>query len=331
MNNTLGYPLVSVILPSYNHSTYLKQRIDSILDQTYSNYELIILDDASPDASADIINSYKDDPRVSIEINQSNSGCVFKQWNKGLKKAKGELIWIAESDDYSDPSFLETLVSSLVANPNVGLAFCNSYRVVNEIASLAFQPFYGEFSYQYQSNFIRSGLSYINEQLAFCNTIPNASSVVFRKNLLAVTGFADESFLLSADWALWIKLLSISDLIYISKPLNFYRYHDLTARKKYSSNGVMIKEALMIQMTLKTITGITKSACKQATKRAINWYLISRLDSKNVLSTAIAHELDILAFQLSYPVRLKILLHRVGLLRYYNFFHSQLVSLLRSR
>jgi len=331
MNDTSSYPLVSVILPSYNHSTYLKQRIDSILDQTYTNYELIILDDASPDASADIINSYKDDPRVSIEINQSNSGCVFKQWNKGLKKARGELIWIAESDDYSDPCFLEILVSSLMTNPSVGMAFCNSYRVVNGIASLAFHTFYGEFSDQYHNDFIRSGLSYINEQLAFGNTIPNASSVVFRKNLLAATGFADESFLLSADWVLWIKLLSISDLIYISKTLNYYRYHDLTARKKYSSNGVMIKEALMIQMILKSITGITKSACKQATKRVINWYLIVRLDPKNVLSTSIAHEIDILAVQLYYPVRLKIFLHRVGLLRYYNFFRSQLASLQRSR
>ncbi len=91
---------VSVILPNYNHSKYLKQRIDSILNQTFQDFELILLDDNSPDDSVDIIESYRDHKRVShIHLNKENSGSTFKQWERGFSLAKGEYIWIAESDD----------------------------------------------------------------------------------------------------------------------------------------------------------------------------------------------------------------------------------------
>ena len=88
---------VSVIVPCYNHAPYLKQRIESILNQTYQNFELILLDDVSPDESGEILLSYKDHPKVShCIINERNSGSTFHQWNKGIALAQGELIWIAE-------------------------------------------------------------------------------------------------------------------------------------------------------------------------------------------------------------------------------------------
>ena len=76
---------VSVIVPCYNHAPYLQARIDSIINQTYQNFELILLDDLSPDNSAEIILSYKNHPKVShCIINEKNSGSTFAQWNKGL-------------------------------------------------------------------------------------------------------------------------------------------------------------------------------------------------------------------------------------------------------
>ena len=94
-------PLVTVIIPNYNHAKYLRQRIDTVLNQTYTSFEVIILDDCSTDNSKDIILSYKDNPHISnIVLNSENSGSTFKQWNKGFELAKGDYIWIAESDDY---------------------------------------------------------------------------------------------------------------------------------------------------------------------------------------------------------------------------------------
>src|ERR1700733_15685962 len=90
-------PKVSVVIPSYNHARFLRRRIDSILQQSYQDFELILLDDCSPDNSREILTSYVDDPRVRIEFNTTNSGSTFKQWNKGGGLAHGGKLWFAES------------------------------------------------------------------------------------------------------------------------------------------------------------------------------------------------------------------------------------------
>lgn len=105
-------PMVSVILPNYNHVVYLKERIESILNQTYQNFELILLDDCSADNSCDILNAYKEHPKVSaLVLNEKNTGNTFLQWDRGIRLAKGKYVWIAESDDTADIHFLEATVA----------------------------------------------------------------------------------------------------------------------------------------------------------------------------------------------------------------------------
>ena len=101
-------PKVSVIVPNYNHERFLRQRIDSILAQTFRDFELILLDDCSTDYSREILREYASDPHVThAEFNEVNSGSTFKQWNKGVRLAQGKYVWIAESDDYANPHFIE--------------------------------------------------------------------------------------------------------------------------------------------------------------------------------------------------------------------------------
>jgi glycosyltransferase involved in cell wall biosynthesis len=76
-------PKVSVIIPNYNHARYLRGRIESVLRQTYRDFEVILLDDCSTDDSRSILGEYVKDPRVRIDFNEVNSGSTFKQWNKG--------------------------------------------------------------------------------------------------------------------------------------------------------------------------------------------------------------------------------------------------------
>ena len=122
-----------IIIPNYNHSPYLDHRIKSVLCQTYRDYEVIILDDCSTDSSVEIIERYRNHPKVSqIIINSENSGSTFKQWNKGVKLAKGEYIWFAESDDYAELTFLEELVPVLEQNSNVGIAKCKTQTIDSE-------------------------------------------------------------------------------------------------------------------------------------------------------------------------------------------------------
>ena len=112
-------PKVSVIIPNYNHARFLRQRIESVLGQTYQDFEVILLDDCSTDESRSIISEYAKNPRVRIEFNETNSGSTFKQWNKGVRLARGEYVWMAESDDYADERLLERLVKVLDEEPEV--------------------------------------------------------------------------------------------------------------------------------------------------------------------------------------------------------------------
>ena len=120
-------PKVSVIVPNYNHRPYLTRRIESILNQTFTDFELILLDDCSKDGSQQLLESYAGNPKVSqIVLNQQNSGSTFAQWKRGLALARGEYVWIAESDDFAEPTFLETLVAQLDAHPEAAMAFSGS-------------------------------------------------------------------------------------------------------------------------------------------------------------------------------------------------------------
>ena len=89
---------VSVIMPNYNHAPFLRERMDSILSQDYSEYEVIVLDDASTDGSRAILNEYAGHPRVKLLLtSDTNSSNTFVQWQRGMAHADGDYIWIAET------------------------------------------------------------------------------------------------------------------------------------------------------------------------------------------------------------------------------------------
>jgi len=266
-------PLVTVIIPNYNHAPYLRQRIDSVLTQTFQDIEVILLDDCSKDDSREIIKSYEADPRITIVFNEQNSGCVFRQWNKGLSMAKGKYIWIAESDDYSDPKFLETLVARLEGDPNIGLTFCDSFRVCNGESTTARERWYGGFSEHYNEDFKALGKEFVAEQMLFVNMIPNASAVLFRRSVAEAAGPADESFRLSGDWLFWIKLLQRSDLAYIATPLNYYRYHEQTARHANTGTGVTIEDAYRIASYVLANFSISRETFLDIRERLTCWYV----------------------------------------------------------
>src|SRR4051794_37670590 len=127
---------VSVVVPSYNHARFLAQRLDSIAGQTYRDFEIILLDDASQDGSAEICERFAVQHSCKFIRNQVNSGGAFAQWNKGIRAATGEYVWIAESDDFADHRLLETLIDRLDQNPGCGLAYCQSLRIDEKGRSL---------------------------------------------------------------------------------------------------------------------------------------------------------------------------------------------------
>lgn len=123
---------VSVIVPNYNYARYLPIRLESILNQTFKDFELILLDDASTDNSIQILENYRNHPNVSqLVVNNVNTGSPFQQWMKGILLARGEYIWIAETDDIADLQFLETCINLAEKNENTAICYVGS-QLINE-------------------------------------------------------------------------------------------------------------------------------------------------------------------------------------------------------
>ncbi len=245
-------PKVTVITPNYNHARYLPQRLESILNQTFQDFELIILDNASTDNSREVIQSYTSDPRVRAIFNETNNGSAFRQWNLGLSHAKGEYIWFAESDDYADLSFLETLVDRLDRYPNVGLVFCQSWGVDEESKSV-FDYLgirYHNLSSHWNQDYINTGHDECVNYLFWHNMIPNASAVLLRRSIIDRVGGAPNDMFICGDWMTYIEILSFSDIAFVSAHLNYFRHHQRTSRGEFSQRGVPARETQRVQWVL---------------------------------------------------------------------------------
>lgn len=242
-------PAVSVIVPNYNHARFLKQRIDSILNQTFQDFELILLDDASTDDSRSILSSYASDSHTrAVEHNDKNSGSTFKQWNKGVHLAQGEYVWIAESDDYADPRFLERLVSGLQDEPRAAFVYCRSWRAdqgngldgYSEDHLAKFHP------HLWTTDFVLDGREACRDYFIRVNPVPNASAVLFRRHIFHEIGGADESLRLCGDWKLWAAMALTGRFAYVSEPLNYFRFHDRSVRTQGISEHLNVTESLRV-------------------------------------------------------------------------------------
>jgi len=234
---------ISVIISNYNHAKFLTRRIESVLEQTYTDFEIIILDDCSTDNSKEIIEQYRSNHKVSnIIYNQTNSGSGFKQWLKGIQIAKSEWVWIAESDDWCENNFLEVLVKGIEKNPSCTLAYVQSYCVGdnNEV--------------KWQSNHnepdqVIDGKKFFEQRLAYGCTIFNASMAIFKRANALVVPQTFTSFKLCGDWFFWINIVRNGDVFISNKVLNYYRRTEssLTSRL-YATGYNFIEELVMFQM-----------------------------------------------------------------------------------
>jgi glycosyltransferase involved in cell wall biosynthesis len=227
-------PNVSVIIPNYNHAQFLDARIQSVLNQTYQDFEIIILDDNSTDNSVEIIKRYENNSHVShIIINEKNTGNPFKQWSKGFDLAKGNLIWIAESDDLCEKTMLSTLVSAYNENANCVLSFCKSVRI-NEnnekTGEFSLQCGYTSFCYDFEK--------FMHKHLSMCNFIINASSVLFRKTALKNVDDKYMNFHGCGDWAFWAEISKSGKTTYVNKELNYYRIHNNNTTSTLARSGI---------------------------------------------------------------------------------------------
>jgi glycosyltransferase involved in cell wall biosynthesis len=244
-NNKTIKPFVSVIIPNYCHAHYLEERIKSVLNQTYQNFELIILDDCSPDcgASKKIIERYRSNPHVSqIIYNETNSGSPFKQWHKGIELAKGEYIWIAESDDSCEDSFLELILKMCIEN-NAVMGFCTSTILLETKDPLFINYHKQKIS---DTDYVFEGRDFIHSHLLRGNEIRNISSAVFKKNVALNIDNQYEEMKALGDWLFCIKMAEMGRVCFLKAPLNYFRRVDSCVTMKNMKDGNSYIEELKV-------------------------------------------------------------------------------------
>lgn len=243
---------VTVVIPNYNYKDYLDNRIKTVLKQTYPLYELIILDDASTDGSVEYIKkelfpkirTSSPDLKFRLIESKTNSGKSICQWQKAFKEATGDYLWIAEADDFSDPSFLATVMTKFAQDKNIVLSYSNSVAI-NSQGSILTYDFQNHSvdklkTGRFKKDFIVDGKEILKQEFAVNCIVPNVSGVVFRLgHKVPFETFLQKSaeFIQCGDWYFYSKVLEHGSIAYSRPALNFFRIHQksVTASSKKSS------------------------------------------------------------------------------------------------
>lgn len=248
-------PLVSVIVPNYNYARYLPARIDSILDQTFTDFELILLDDLSTDDSLSVFDVYRTNEHVShIVVNEKNSGTPFKQWMKGISLARGKYVWIAEADDMAEPDFLQRCVSLAERYEDFSFCYVGSLLIdsIGDLIRGKDVNKWGSREKKGESYF--DGKSFAIHNLYWRNYVLNASGVLFRREYalkLEDSGFMDMRY--CGDWLFWFLMSMQGGVGEIYSNLNYFRQHTAKVTVSSAVSGGGVREGFYVVQRMEQV------------------------------------------------------------------------------
>jgi len=188
--------LVSIITPAYNSTKYISETIESVLSQTYSNWEMIIINDGSTDDTVNVVKKYLNDSRI-ILIHQENSGSAAAR-NNGIRHAQGQYIALLDSDDLWEPTFLENQIIFL-KEKNAIIVYA-SYKRINEHSKEILKPVIA-----------RSSVTY--KQMLLTNYIGCLTGLYDRTKYGKIF-LREELKSLRDDYAYWLDIIKLCDIAY---------------------------------------------------------------------------------------------------------------------
>ena len=253
-------PVVSIMTTTYNRAGMLKEAIESVLDQTYQDWELLVYDDGSTDETQALVQGYQmKDPRVWYE-RQSHTGLsgIVALRNRALREARGPFIAFLDDDDKWFPEKLKLQVSYLEQHPEKGLVY-SPVHVVD-----------GKGRYQKTRPVVPSS-SYAD---LFEGCFIQISSVVARKEILIALGGFDASLESSRDYDLWLRMARHYPFAYIDEPLGWYRFHpNAISNKLDRRHGMHFK--ILSRVPVEPERGITRK--RKRRRLAVEAYRLARL------------------------------------------------------
>jgi glycosyltransferase involved in cell wall biosynthesis len=225
-------PKVSIIIPTYNSSFFIKRTISSVLNQTFANWELLIIDDCSFDNTVELVNMFiKQDGRIKLFKTSQNSGGPAQPKNVGIEKAKGEYVAFIDHDDEWLPEKLEKqlYLFSNSQKKNIGLVSCGANLINNK--GKCFSTY----------NPIKKEI--IFPEILLRNPIYSNSSVLMKREVIDIVGPRDEKMKYSEDWEMWIRICKAGfDIDFVYEPLFNYYFHSYNATKTLTDKFIKIKD-----------------------------------------------------------------------------------------
>ena len=225
----MGNPLVTVFIPLYNTEKYIRESLESILNQTYSNLEILIVDDGSTDQSINIVNSFTD-PRIRLIKNSENKGIPYTR-NVGLNEANGKYMVIMDSDDVALPNRVERQVEFLEENPDI------------DVVGSFYEIFGGKSNKIYKTSYITP--EEIKAGLLFYNRIGNPTTTIHLETLKKYNLSYNLNYFVAQDYEMWIQISKVGKLAILPEVLLKYRFGHSNITKKSLSEKTLQRKKLI--------------------------------------------------------------------------------------
>lgn len=255
-------PKVSIIIPTYNREEYISETIESLLHQTYRDFEIIVVNDGSTDNTIKKLEQFGSKIKL---INQSNSERAVSR-NNGVKNSTGEYVAFVDSDDIWFKNKLEKQTEVLDNNKDIILVYGQSYRI-NENSQKT------KTAKRQKEGF--SGTVF--ENLLFRNFIPSPTPIIRRDYFNKTYGFQTK-YIPYEDWEYWIRFSLLGKFYFLKEPLAYYRIHKLQSVKLTSAEKIENVTNLLLEDSFKlkeTSVEIKRKSLGLANLRFGYWYLLA--------------------------------------------------------
>ncbi len=217
---------VSVCVPTYNGAAFIEETLRSIVNQSYQDFELLIVDDGSTDNTLEIVRSFSD-PRIQVHCNPERLG-IPANWNRCLDLASGEFVCVFHQDDEMQPDNLERKVQLLSADPTLGFVHSAVETLVDESAPTSFANWIEDAT----EDTVFDGVEYFRTLLLRGNRVC-APTVMARRHALLEQGGFDRDLSFACDYAMWLRLCLTYRVGFLTRPLVRYRWHGGNASHAY--------------------------------------------------------------------------------------------------
>lgn len=244
----MNKPLVSICIPTYNGQKFIAEAMDAAIKQTYRPLEIVVSDDASKDATLEIIKSFQNKTDIPIHIFTHKPSGIGANWNHSIKKSKGEYIKFLFQDDILAPSCIEKMMEIAVTNKDVGMVYSKRDFLFdsNDAKSKEWIQLYGNLHLSWKKNLIINGevtkgtdLLKDENLLNFPeNKIGEPTAVLLKKEVFDTVGYFSEVLKQTLDIEFWYRLMKKYDVVYIDEKLLSFRLHEMQTTALNQSNNL---------------------------------------------------------------------------------------------